>query len=136
MIELPQYVLSYNATTRRPNSVSWQLLKADISHAARGPIESDPLLPRGFAKETSHVYDGSGFDHGNMCPAHDRSATPKDIAATFYMTSSVPQSPACNQHQEGRPAAHIRLAPEAGCDACAARKPVLCAGFGWQWPRT
>jgi endonuclease G len=46
---------------------------------------------------TSHVYDGSGFDRGHMCPAKDRSATQEDCDATFYMTNIVPQSPATNQ---------------------------------------
>src|SRR5690349_20124827 len=53
-IERPQYTLSYNAETRRPNWVSWRLRQADVGHAERGPFEPDPLLPRGFAKVTSH----------------------------------------------------------------------------------
>src|SRR5207248_1634845 len=51
----------------------------------------------GFARVTSHVYDGSGFDRGHMCPAKDRSARQEDCDATFYLTNVVPQSPACNQ---------------------------------------
>jgi endonuclease G len=97
LIERPQYTLSYNAETRRPNWVSWRLHKADIGKAERGPFEPDPLLPRGFTKVTSHAYDGSGFDRGHMCPAKDRSATQKDCDATFYLTNVVPQSPASNQ---------------------------------------
>ena len=97
LIARPQYVLSYNAETRRPNWVSWCLRRSDIGKADRGPFEQDPLLPRGFSRVTSHVYDGSGFDRGHMCPAKDRSATQKDCDATFYMTNVVPQSPACNQ---------------------------------------
>jgi endonuclease G len=96
LIERPQYTLSYNATTRRPNWVSWRLRKADIGKAERGPFEPDPLLPKGFAKVTSHTYDGSGFDRGHMCPAKDRSAEQKDCDATFNM-NVVPQSPASNQ---------------------------------------
>ncbi len=97
LIERPQYVLSYNAQKRTPNWVSWRLRKSDIGNAARAAFEPDPLLPRGFAKVTSHVYDGSGFDRGHMCPAKDRSATAEDCAATFYLTNVVPQSPNCNQ---------------------------------------
>jgi endonuclease G, mitochondrial len=97
LIARPQYVLSYNAETRRPNWVSWCLRRSDIGKAERGPFEQDPLLPKGFSRVTSHVYDGSGFDRGHMCPAKDRSATQKDCDATFYMTNVVPQSPACNQ---------------------------------------
>jgi endonuclease G len=97
LIRRPQYTLSYNGTTHRPNWVSWQLVKDDIGHAERGPFSPDPLLPRVFAHVTSHVYDGSGFDRGHQCPAKDRSATQEDCDATFYMTNVVPQSPNSNQ---------------------------------------
>jgi endonuclease G len=97
LIERPQYTLSYNAVTRRPNWVCWRLRKADIGRAERGPFEPDPLLPEGFAKVTSHDYDGSGFDRGHQCPAKDRSATQDDCDATFFMTNVVPQSPFSNQ---------------------------------------
>jgi endonuclease G len=97
LIERPQYVLSYNAHKRTPNWVSWRLVKSDIGSAARAPFEPDPLLPKGFAKVTSHAYDGSGFDRGHMCPAKDRSASAEDSEATFFMTNIVPQSPVCNQ---------------------------------------
>jgi endonuclease G, mitochondrial len=91
LIRRPQYTLSYNARTRTPNWVSWRLLKADIGKAERGPFEPDPLLPAGFAKVTSHVYDGSGFDRGHLCPAKDRSSDQKSCDATFHMTNVVPR---------------------------------------------
>jgi endonuclease G len=97
LIARPQYVLSYNAKTRTPNWVSWQLTKGDIGNAARGPFSPDPLLPQGFSKVTSNVYTGSGFDRGHMCPAKDRSANQRDIDATFFLTNVVPQSPHSNQ---------------------------------------
>jgi endonuclease G len=97
LIERPQYVLSYNDAKRTANWVSWRLVKANLGKSTRGPFEPDPLLPRGFAKITSHVYDGSGFDRGHMCPAQDRSARQEDMDATFYTTNIVPQSPNSNQ---------------------------------------
>jgi endonuclease G len=108
LIERPQYALSYNAETRRPNWVCWRLRKEDLGRAQRGPFEPDPLLPRGFAKVTTHVYDGSGFDRGYMCPAQDRSRTQKDMDATFYLTNVVPQSPASNQKGWERLEAYCR----------------------------
>src|SRR5260370_36180452 len=102
LIARPQYVLSYNAETRTPNWVSWCLRWSDIGKAERGPFEPDPLLPRGFDRVTSHVYDGSGFDRGHMCPATDRSANQADCDATFYLTNEVPQSPASNQERWDR----------------------------------
>ena len=97
LVERPQYVLSYNAKLRRPNWVSWRLRKQDVGHAERGPFEPDPLLPRSFPHVTTHVYSGSGFDRGHMCPSKDRSADQRGCDATFYTTNIVPQSPACNQ---------------------------------------
>ena len=47
LLERPQYTLSYNATTRRPNWFSWRLRKADIGDARRGPFQSDPLPTAG-----------------------------------------------------------------------------------------
>src|SRR5260370_21264146 len=98
LIARPQYVLSYNAKKRTPNWVCWQLRKEDVGKAARGPFAPDPLLPEGSVRVTSHVYDRSGFDRGHMCPAKDRSASPKDCDATFYMTNVAPQSQASTQH--------------------------------------
>jgi endonuclease G len=97
LLEREQYVLSYNGKTRTPNWVSWALRKDDLGKAKRGPFEPDPLLPKSFAHITSHVYDGSGFDRGHMCPAQDRSSTQADMDATFCMTNIVPQAPNCNQ---------------------------------------
>src|SRR5262249_28585177 len=97
LIERPQYVLSYNAEQRRPNWVCWRLRQEDIGKAARSAFEPDPDLPAGIAKVKSSVYDDSGFDRGHMCPAKDRSNSPENIAATFFMTNIVPQAPHCNQ---------------------------------------
>jgi endonuclease G, mitochondrial len=108
LIERPQYALSYNARTRAPNWVSWRLRKDDVGNAARAPFEQDPKLPKGFTRITSHAYDGCGFDRGHMCPAKDRSASPHDIRATFYMTNVLPQSPACNQKAWERLEAYCR----------------------------
>jgi endonuclease G len=90
LIERPQYVLSYNAKKLTPNWACWQLRKEDIGSAARGPFVPDPLLPKSFPHVTSHDYNGAGLDRGHLCPAKDRSATQRDIDATFCMTNIVP----------------------------------------------
>jgi endonuclease G len=98
LIDRPQYVLSYNAGTRTANWVCWRLRKQDIGNAPRVAFEPDPMLPKGvIARVTSDDYDNSGFDRGHICPAKDRSATPADSRAVFYMTNIIPQSPASNQ---------------------------------------
>jgi endonuclease G len=62
LIARPQYVLSYNAKTRTPNWVSWQLRQEDIGNAARSAFEPDPALPKGvIARVTSKDYSGGGF---------------------------------------------------------------------------
>jgi endonuclease G len=114
LISRPQYLLSYNAEKRTPNWVCWQLKKDDLGKAARAPFEPDPDLPRGMQKVTSHVYDGSGFDRGHMCPAKDRSSSPEDIRATFYMTNIVPQAPNCNQRGWERLEDYCRLLARQG----------------------
>jgi endonuclease G len=97
LITRPQYVLSYNAEKRTPNWVCWRLRASDIGDVARAAFEPDPDLPESMAHVTSHDYDNSGFDRGHMCPAKDRSDSPEDMAATFYLTNVVPQSPNSNQ---------------------------------------
>jgi endonuclease G, mitochondrial len=97
LIERPQYVLSYNNQTLIPNWVCWQLTRHDLGKAQRGPFEPDPMLPPGFTRVTTHVYDGSGFDRGHQCPAQDRSSSQADMDRTFFLTNVLPQSPSSNQ---------------------------------------
>lgn len=97
LIDRPQYVLSYNDSTKNPNWVCWNITATDIGKATRGAFEPDPDLPKGFAKVKTSDYTGSGFDRGHMCASKDRSATDPDNDITFYMTNVVPQAPACNQ---------------------------------------
>jgi hypothetical protein len=47
LIERPQYVLSYNAKTRTPNWVSWELKKDDIGSVKRAAFEPDQALTKG-----------------------------------------------------------------------------------------
>lgn len=108
LIERPQYVLSYNARTRTPNWVCWNLRRDDIGKSKRGPFTIDPELPGNIAKVSSSAYDGSGFDRGHMCPAQDRSSSQADMDATFYMTNIIPQAPNCNQRAWERLEAYCR----------------------------
>jgi len=130
LIEREQYVLSYNAMTRTPNWVSWALKKDDIGKSKRAPFSPDPLLPMDFAKVTSHVYVGSGFDRGLMCPAQDRSATQKEMDATFYMTNMVPQSPHSNQRGWEQLEDYSRHLTKDGHVLCIACGPVGKGGEG------
>jgi endonuclease G, mitochondrial len=130
LIERPQYVLSYNGHKHTPNWVSWRLRNSDIGKAARAAFEPDPLLPKGVAKVTSHVYDKSGFDRGHMCPAKDRSASAEDCAATFYLTNVVPQSPNCNQKGWERLESYCRDLAKKGHELQIACGPYGTGGTG------
>jgi endonuclease G len=134
LLARPQYVLSYNARTCGPNWVSWRLVRSDIGKAERGPFEPDPLLPRSFAHVTSHVYDGSGFDRGHMCPAKDRSATQADIDATFFLTNVVPQAPNCNQKGWERLESYCRELAEKGHELYIVCGPHGVGGTGKNGP--
>jgi endonuclease G len=135
LIERPQYVLSYNASTRTPNWVCWRLTHEDIGKSVRGPFVPDPLLPGNIAKVTSHVYDGSGFDRGHMCPAQDRSSSQADMDATFYTSNIVPQAPYCNQRGWERLEAYCRDLTKEGHVLWIACGPHGVGGEGKDGPR-
>jgi endonuclease G len=97
LIARPQFVLSYNDTTKTPNWVSWQLVKSDVGKVPRGPFVEDKELPPGFTRVTPKTYASGGFDRGHMCPSKDRSDTEENNDAVFVMTNMVPQSPNNNE---------------------------------------
>ncbi len=99
LIDRPQYVLSYNDSTRNPNWVCWNLNATDIGNATRAAFKSDPDLPKDFYHVRNDDYVGTGFDKGHMCASKDRSATDADNDITFYLTNVVPQAP--NNNQKG-----------------------------------
>jgi endonuclease G len=130
LIARPQYVLSYNAEKKTPNWVCWELKASDIGNAARAPFEPDPDLPRGFARVISRDYSNGGFDRGHMCPAKDRSASPRDIRATFFMTNIVPQAPNCNQRGWERLEDYCRRLAREGHVLYVASGPAGVGGAG------
>lgn len=98
LIDRPQYVLSYNDSTKNPNWVCWNLTASDVGATERDTsFEPDPGLPRGFYRVKSSDYTRSGFDRGHMCASKDRSDTAENNNILFYMTNIVPQAPKCNQ---------------------------------------
>jgi len=114
--------------------VCWQLKQNDIGNAARSPFEQDPHLPKGMSRVTSHVYDGCGFDRGHMCPAKDRSSSPADSHAVFYMTNIIPQSPASNQKGWERLEDYCRRQAKEGKVLYIACGPAGVGGIGLKGP--
>ncbi len=100
LMDRPQYVLSYNDTTKNPNWVCWNLTAGDIGDTKRDEsFEPDPELPAGFARVKPSDYTASGFDRGHMCASKDRSDSAANNSVLFYMTNIVPQAP--NNNQKG-----------------------------------
>jgi endonuclease G len=98
LVRKHQYALSYNNSKGTPNWVSWHLSKEWLGKTRRGnPFAPDLSLPEGFFAVRPNDYRGSGFDRGHVCPAADRSVSPKDMDATFLMSNMMPQSPDLNR---------------------------------------
>jgi endonuclease G len=135
LIARPQYTLSYNAETRIPNWVCWRLKQSDIGNAARAAFEPDPELRRErLPAVTTHVYDNSGFDRGHLCNAKDRSSSPEDIKATFYLSNIVPQSPNCNQRGWEKLEDYCRRLAKEGHTLYIAAGPAGVGGTGKNGP--
>lgn len=100
-----QYALSYNDSRGTPNWTSWHLDSTWRGSAPRVDLfRADETLPPGYHQVQGggvpgevNDYSGSGFDRGHMCPSADRTSTPTDNAATFFMTNMIPQGPGNNQ---------------------------------------
>ena len=97
LIQRAQYALDYNATTREPNWVSWDLTSTDTGSSGRSDFVVDTTLPAGFYQVLTTDYSGSGYDRGHMCPSGDRTVTTADNQFTFFMSNMVPQAPDNNQ---------------------------------------
>ena len=57
-----------------------------------GRLNPTPL-PKGFAKVSTGVYTGSGFDRGHLCPSADRADQETNNDPTFYLTNIIPECP-------------------------------------------
>ncbi len=89
----PQYALSYNRQRNVANWVSWNLDASYFGPAPRhkGKFLTDPSLPSGDYQVQDRDYAGSGFDRGHMVRSEERTRTPEDNLATFYLPNVLPQ---------------------------------------------
>jgi endonuclease G len=98
LIEKPQYSLSYNSFSGRPNWVSWHLNSAWLGTVTRQEdFRTDTELPATWYHVTNTDFSGTGYDRGHMCPSGDRTATESDNSETFLMTNMIAQAPDNNQ---------------------------------------
>ena len=91
LIQRIGYTLSYNAQTRTPQWVAWELTKEET----RGDAErNDEFLPDpqiiGTKVET-YDYSRSGYDRGHMAPAGDMKWSEIAMEESFYMSNICPQ---------------------------------------------
>ncbi|KAB2878478.1 DNA/RNA non-specific endonuclease [bacterium] len=98
LMEKPQYALSYNSSTGRPNWVSWHLNSSWLGDVPRQDnFRVDDSLPSVWYHVNENDFSGSGYDRGHLCPSGDRTATEADNSETFLMTNMIPQAPDNNQ---------------------------------------
>jgi endonuclease G len=93
-----EYALSYNASRKVPNWVSWQLNTAYLGAFGRqNDYRPDDTFPITEAQASLADYSGSGYDRGHMCPSADRTLTALANSHTFYLTNMIPQASNNNQ---------------------------------------
>ena len=98
LVARPQYVLSYNRAKGGPNWASWHVEQADLGSVERSnKFAPDPDLPPDWQIRPND-YTRSGYDRGHVCPSGDRTASPQDNDATFYMSNMLPQEGDLNRH--------------------------------------
>ncbi|MBC7975739.1 MAG: DNA/RNA non-specific endonuclease [Myxococcales bacterium] len=93
-----EYVLSYNASRKVPNWVSWELNTSYLGAIPRqNNYRSDETFPPTEPQASLADYSGSGYDRGHMCPSADRTLTTLANSNTFYLTNMIPQASNNNQ---------------------------------------
>lgn len=93
----PQYVVSFNTTTKTPNWVSWEASAQWLGSAERtSSFRPDPDLPAIEPQARDSDFSGTPYARGHMCPSKDRSDNAQDNESTFVFTNVVPQLPELN----------------------------------------
>ena len=89
------YTASYNAKTRQPNWVMWQLIEYHVIQRKEGvwnEYREDEDLPLEF-RATLEDYASSGYDRGHMCPGGDCNWDDEGRDETFLLSNMCPQNP-------------------------------------------
>jgi len=93
------YTVSYNAKTRQPNWVMWQLTKDHVIQRKEGvwnEYREDEDLPLEI-RATLEDYASSGYDRGHMCPGGDCNWDDGGRDETFLLSNMCPQNPNLNR---------------------------------------
>ncbi len=91
------YAVSYNATTRLPNWIAYELTHEEACGTIpRGDdFARDPLVKGKQAHNDD--YRRSGYDKGHMAPAGDMKWCEEAMDESFYFTNICPQNPNLNR---------------------------------------
>ena len=92
------YTVSYNAETKLPNWVAWQLTADRLTGTAKrknSAFQEDEEVPS--PRATLQDYYSSGYDRGHMCPAGDNKWSTEAMDQSFLLTNICPQAPSLNR---------------------------------------
>ena len=93
------YTVSYNAKTRQPNWVMWQLTEDHVMRRKEGvwnEYREDIDLPSEI-RATLDDYASSGYDRGHMCPGGDCNWDDEGRDETFLLSNMCPQNSNLNR---------------------------------------
>lgn len=99
LIEKYCYTVSYNAKTRQPNWVMWQLTAEHVMKRKDNvwnEYREDTELPSEI-RSTLEDYASSGYDRGHMCPGGDCNWDDIGRDETFVLSNMCPQNPILNR---------------------------------------
>lgn len=99
LLERYCYTVSYNANTRQPNWVMWQLTEDHVMPKKDGvwnEYREDEDLPLEI-RATLEDYASSGYDRGHMCPGGDCNWDDEGRDETFVLSNMCPQNPNLNR---------------------------------------
>lgn len=91
------YTLSYNAQTRTPIWVAWELTKEETRGKEERCTEFYPDPQVKGKKVEMYDYSRSGYDRGHMAPAGDMKWDEKAMKESFYMSNICPQNHELNK---------------------------------------
>lgn len=99
ILERRCYTVSYNATTRQPNWVMWQLNGNHVIPKKDGvwnDYKEDSEISSD-CRAALEDYALSGYDRGHMCPGGDCNWDDKGRDETFLLSNMCPQNPNLNR---------------------------------------
>jgi DNA/RNA endonuclease G (NUC1) len=131
LMSKPEFALSYNRDSGRPNWVSWHLTPEWYGTLARlDTFRPDPAVPPDWYRVQSFDFQLSGFDRGHMVPNADRDGEIPINQATFLMSNMVAQAPDNNQGPWANLENYLRSVADAGNELYVIAGPAGTGGTG------